>query len=139
MNWLPLEQDVSGGSLQSWMLISFRVEKSFRKKFLSNGLVDIQVGYAGGYQNDVNYRQVCSGTTGHAEVVQIKFDPSKLQYETLVDFFYRMHDPTTLNSQGADHGTQYRSAIFFHDDTQKMIAESVTKVNLICDYVTYEQ
>jgi peptide-methionine (S)-S-oxide reductase len=113
------------------MLIKlFRVEKSFRKKFIDNGAIDIQVGYAGGHQDNADYRQVCSGSTGHAEVVQIKFDPSRLPYETLVDFFYRMHDPTTLNSQGADHGTQYRSAIFYHDNEQKAIAESVTKVKL---------
>jgi peptide-methionine (S)-S-oxide reductase len=84
------------------------VEKSFRKKFVGQGVYDVQVGYAGGHKNNVTYREVCSGSTGHAEVVQLKYDSSKISYQTLVDFFYRMHDPTTQNRQGGDQGTQYR-------------------------------
>jgi peptide-methionine (S)-S-oxide reductase len=88
----------------------------------------IQVGYAGGKSAEVTYNQVCSGSTGHAEVVQIKFDPKTLKYETLVDFFYRMHEPTEANRQGNDRGSQYRSSIFYHNDTQKKLAEEGTAI-----------
>ena len=74
------------------------------------------------------YRQVCSGTTGHAEVIQLDYDTSKVSYAELVDFFYRMHEPHTLNRQGNDTGSQYRSAIFYHDEEQKAIGESVTAI-----------
>ncbi|KAI8914444.1 peptide methionine sulfoxide reductase MsrA [Gorgonomyces haynaldii] len=102
------------------------VDKSFRKKFKDQGLIDAQVGYAGGNVENVTYRQVCTGQTGHAEVLQVLFDPSKLPYETLVDFFYRSHEPFTLNRQGNDTGTQYRSVIFYHSEEQKRVAEQVT-------------
>ncbi len=80
-------------------------------------------GYAGGQSENPTYRQVCSGTTGHAEVVQIKFDPDVISFGDLLYVFWRVHDPTTLNRQGADVGTQYRSAIFFHNEGQKATAE----------------
>jgi peptide-methionine (S)-S-oxide reductase len=86
------------------------------------------VGYAGGKSAKVTYNEVCSGSTGHAEVVQMKFDPNTLKYETLVDFFYRMHDPTEANRQGNDRGTQYRSSIFYHNDIQKRLAEEGTAI-----------
>ncbi len=81
-------------------------------------------GYMGGEVENPTYKAVCSGTTGHAEVVQLKFDPTVTNLETLVDFFWEAHDPTTLNRQGADVGTQYRSAIYFESDAQKAIAEA---------------
>ena len=80
-------------------------------------------GYAGGKVENPTYERVCSGTTGHAEVVQITFDPGAISYEDLLYVFWRTHDPTTLNRQGADQGTQYRSVIFYHDEAQKEIAE----------------
>ena len=84
-------------------------------------------GYAGGKIDNPSYREVCSGLTGHAEVVQIHFNPSLVSYETLVQVFFATHDPTTLNRQGADAGTQYRSVIFFHDEKQREIAERLKR------------
>ncbi len=84
-------------------------------------------GYAGGSAKDPTYRQVCEGTTGHAEVVQLTFDPGVISYRELLDVFFTVHDPTTLNRQGADVGTQYRSVILYHDDEQKAAAESAIK------------
>ena len=80
-------------------------------------------GYSGGMTENPTYSQVCTGTTGHAEVVQISFDPSQISFATILYVFWRTHDPTTLNRQGADVGTQYRSAIFYHNEEQKLIAE----------------
>ena len=79
------------------------------------GVLDATSGYMGG-PPDPNYRQVCSGNSGHAEVVQVKYDPQKVSFETLLALFFDMHNPTTLNRQGPDRGTQYRSAIFYHDE-----------------------
>lgn len=87
------------------------------------GVLKVVSGYAGGHVPDPTYEQVCTGTTGHAEVAQITFDPSKISYEDLLRWFWKAHDPTTLNRQGADVGTQYRSAIFTHSETQKAVAE----------------
>ena len=87
------------------------------------GVENVQSGYAGGTKTNPTYEQVCTGTTGHAEVVQITYDPAQISYEDLLDVFFTIHDPTTLNRQGGDVGTQYRSAIFYHDDEQKRIAE----------------
>ena len=91
------------------------------------GVESVVSGYAGGKTVDPTYREVCSGTTGHAEVVQITFDPDEVSYRELLQVFFSIHDPTTLNRQGMDVGTQYRSAIFYHDDDQKAQAESVIK------------
>jgi peptide-methionine (S)-S-oxide reductase len=91
------------------------------------GVHSVESGYAGGHIDNPTYREVCSGTTGHAEVVQVHFDPSVVSYRDLLHVFFAIHDPTTLNRQGADVGTQYRSAIFYHDDEQKTIAEAVIK------------
>ena len=88
------------------------------------GVVDVTSGYMGGEVDNPTYKQVCTGTTGHAEVVQVTFDPEVLPYPALVDLFWRLHDPTTLNQQGADRGTQYRSAIYYHSDAQRQIAEA---------------
>ena len=82
-------------------------------------------GYAGGHVPNPTYREVCSGLTGHAEVVQVAFDPAVVSYRELLQVFFTIHDPTTLNRQGADVGTQYRSAIYYHDDAQKATAEAV--------------
>jgi peptide-methionine (S)-S-oxide reductase len=102
------------------------VEHLYRKHFGSKGLYDARVGYIGGDQSSPSYRAVCSGSTGHAEATQLVYDPSKITYRQLLEFFYRMHDPTTLNSQGPDRGTQYRSGIFFHSPEQEKIAREVT-------------
>jgi len=87
------------------------------------GVTSVVSGYAGGTLPHPTYEQVCSGTTGHAEVVQITFDPALVTYEHLLDIFWKAHDPTTMNRQGADHGTQYRSIILYQNDHQRAIAE----------------
>ena len=96
------------------------VEVAFRKV---PGVNDAAVGYCGGTLENPTYEDVCTGTTGHAEVVEVDFDPEQVAYETLVDLFWQCHDPTTLNRQGPDVGTQYRSAIFFHSPEQQQVAE----------------
>lgn len=87
------------------------------------GVKSVVSGYAGGDVREPDYREVCTGNTGHAEVVQIEFDPHELSYAELLDVFFHTHDPTTLNRQGNDVGTQYRSVIFYRDDEQKRIAQ----------------
>jgi peptide methionine sulfoxide reductase msrA/msrB len=89
------------------------------------GVIKTTVGYSGGTSKDPTYEDVCTGATGHAEAVQIVFDPARISYETLLDYFFRMHDPTTLNQQHNDIGTQYRSAIFYTSQEQKETAERV--------------
>jgi peptide-methionine (S)-S-oxide reductase len=89
------------------------------------GVHEVISGYAGGHVDNPTYKQVCTGTTGHAEVVRITFDPDVITYRELLEIFFDIHDPTTLNRQGADVGTQYRSAIFYHDATQKAVAEGL--------------
>ncbi len=89
------------------------------------GVEKVESGYSGGTTKNPSYQEVCTGTTGHAEVIQITFDPSVISYEQLLTVFFHVHDPTTLNRQGADAGTQYRSAIFYHNDEQKKAAEKV--------------
>jgi len=94
------------------------------------GVHSVESGYAGGTTPNPTYRQVCSGTTGHAEVVQITFDPDMVSYRDLLNVFFAIHDPTTLNRQGADVGTQYRSAIFYHNQEQhEMAAELIKELN----------
>lgn len=87
------------------------------------GVVSVQSGYAGGTVPNPSYEQVCTGETGHAEVVRVEFDPNVVSYDGILDLFWKAHDPTTLNRQGADVGTQYRSVIFYHDEAQKTAAE----------------
>ena len=89
------------------------------------GVTSVTSGYAGGSVADPTYEQVCTGTTGHAEVVQISFDPGMITFEDLLHIFFTIHDPTTLNRQGADVGTQYRSAIFYHSEEQRSTAADV--------------
>ncbi len=91
------------------------------------GVKSVLPGYAGGTVKDPSYDQVCAGNTGHAESIQIKFDPKAIPFEKILDIFWHTHDPTTLNRQGNDIGTQYRSAIFFHNEKQKEIAEKSKK------------
>lgn len=98
------------------------VEHNFRQV---PGVIETAVGFMGGNASNPSYRQVCDTETNHAEVVHLSFDPEKISYEKLVRIFFLLHDPTTLNRQGPDVGTQYRSAIFYHDDMQKQIAEAV--------------
>ena len=88
------------------------------------GVSDVSSGYMGGHAEDPTYRQICNGDTGHAEVVQVRFDPERVSFEDLLAWFWRLHDPTTLNRQGADEGTQYRSAIFYHSEEQRLQAEA---------------
>ena len=88
------------------------------------GVKEVVSGYSGGKVKDPTYREVCSGLTGHAEVVQVKFDPSVISYEGILEIFWNTHDPTTLNRQGADEGTQYRSVIFYHSEDQRKTAEA---------------
>ena len=96
------------------------VEARFREL---PGVVDAPCGYMGGHTSEPTYRQVCSGDTGHAEVVQVVYDDEEISYERLLEAFFDMHNPTTLNRQGPDHGSQYRSAVFYHDEEQKTLAE----------------
>ncbi|GME22567.1 Peptide methionine sulfoxide reductase MsrA [Neofusicoccum parvum] len=103
------------------------VEHTYRKSFSNKGLIDARVGYIGGDTKNPNYRQVCGGDTGHAEGLQITFDPEKVTYRQLIEYLYTIHDPTQLNHQGPDRGTQYRSAIFFHSPEQETIAKDVTE------------
>ena len=91
------------------------------------GVHKVVSGYTGGTTVNPNYRDVCTGTTGHAEVVQIEFDPNTISFKELLEIFWHTHDPTTLNKQGNDVGTQYRSAVFYHSETQREIAEESKK------------
>jgi len=91
------------------------------------GVQSVESGYTGGTTANPTYKQVCAGDTGHAEVIQLEFDPSKLSYREVLEIFFAFHDPTTLNRQGGDSGTQYRSAIFTHDARQKAEAEAVVR------------
>jgi peptide-methionine (S)-S-oxide reductase len=91
------------------------------------GVAKVVSGYAGGQVPNPNYATVCSGSTGHAEVLQITFDPSGITFRDLLEVFFTIHDPTTLNAQGADVGTQYRSAIFYHSPEQRRVAEDVVR------------
>ncbi|MGX9986716.1 peptide-methionine (S)-S-oxide reductase MsrA [Soonwooa purpurea] len=93
------------------------------------GVESVTSGYSGGHKDYPTYEEVCTGNTGHAEVVQIKFDPSVISFSQLLEVFWFLHDPTTLNRQGNDIGTQYRSSIFYHSETQKSEAEASLKVS----------
>lgn len=88
-----------------------------------NGVLKVTSGYSGGHVKNPTYKEICTGETGHAECVQIQYEPSKISYDELLEVFFQVHDPTSLNKQGADEGTQYRSVIFYHDDEQKKKAE----------------
>lgn len=100
------------------------VEEAFRKL---HGVTETEVGYAGGNYKAATYEEVCSGNTGHAEVVRITFDSEKIKYSKLVEIFFRIHDPTQMNRQGPDVGHQYRSVIFYFNSSQKKIAQDVLK------------
>ena len=117
-----------------------------------DGIYRTEVGYCGGNSQNTNYREVCSGTTNHAEAVKLEFDPKVITYEQIIKKFFEFHDPTTLNSQGPDFGTQYRSEIFYLNDEQKNIAQKVideenlklsgnvvTKLSELKNYCTAEE
>ncbi len=117
-----------------------------------NGVIKTEVGYCGGDSSQTTYKEVCTGNTNHAEVVKIDFDEKVISYEEILKFFFEIHDPTTLNSQGPDFGTQYRSEIFYLNDNQKKIAEKVlsqvneklsgrvvTKISLLKNYCIAEE
>ena len=117
-----------------------------------DGILKTEVGYCGGNSSETNYKEVCTGSTNHAEVVKLEFDPEVISYEKIIKFFYEIHDPTTLNSQGPDFGTQYRSEIFYTNEQQKQIAEKitndenkkflgkiVTKISLVKNYCPAEE
>ena len=116
------------------------------------GVIKTEVGYCGGDSKETTYKEVCTGNTNHAEVVKLDFDPAVISYEKILDFFFEIHDSTTLNSQGPDFGTQYRSEIFYLSDRQKEIAENaidkmnsnlsgkvVTKLSLLNNYSPAEE
>ena len=92
-----------------------------------DGVEKVESGYAGGQVKNPTYKEVCSGLTGHAEVIQLTYDPKKVTYDELLEIFWQTHDPTTLNKQGADEGTQYRSVVFYHTPEQKQLAEGYKK------------
>ncbi|RLM71006.1 peptide-methionine (S)-S-oxide reductase [Halorubrum sp. Atlit-8R] len=97
------------------------VEAAFKEL---DGVEAVTSGYAGGHVEDPSYREVCTGNTGHAEVVQVEYDPDALSYEEILEIFFTVHDPTQLNRQGPDVGTQYRSIVLYHDDEQRRVAEN---------------
>ena len=116
------------------------------------GIIKTEVGYCGGNNQNTTYKDVCSGDTNHAEVVKLEFDSNLISYEKILDYFFEIHDPTTLNYQGPDFGTQYRSEIFYLNDAQKQIAEKViddenkklsgkvvTKLSLLKNYCPAEE
>ncbi len=100
------------------------IEAVFRE---INGVEQVVSGYTGGATVNPTYQQVCTGQTGHAEAVQVSFDPASISYREILEIYFSVHDPTTLNRQGADAGTQYRSAIFYHNEQQKAIAEELIR------------
>jgi peptide-methionine (S)-S-oxide reductase len=113
--------EATGGQVATFAAGCFwGVEARFRKQA---GVVDTEVGYTGGRTQSPSYEEVCADTTGHAEAVRVTFDPTRTSYERLLQTFWTMHDPTTLNRQGPDVGSQYRSAIFFHTPEQRVAAE----------------
>ena len=117
-----------------------------------DGVIKTEVGYCGGNSAKTNYKEVCTGETNHAEVVKLDFDPEIISYEKIIKYFFEFHDPTTLNSQGPDFGTQYRSEIFYLNDKQKIMAEKilnkenkklsgkvVTKISAVKNYCPAEE
>lgn len=98
------------------------IDSAFRRV---KGVTSVMSGYAGGERPNPSYEQICTGATGHAEVVQVEFDNAIISYQTLLELFFDLHDPTTLNRQGADVGTQYRSVIFYHSDEQRQCAQTM--------------
>jgi methionine-S-sulfoxide reductase len=129
----PVNKEVSGQPLNSSAMSNTEVatlgggcywclEAIFQRL---DGVLKVESGFSGGQLKNPSYREVCSGLTGHAEVIQVSFDTAKVSFAEILKVFFEMHDPTTLNRQGADVGTQYRSAIFYHSDAQKQTATEI--------------
>ena len=117
-----------------------------------NGIIRTEVGYCGGNSPQTSYKEVCTGNTNHAEVVKLEFDPKIISYDEILEYFFKIHDPTTLNSQGPDMGTQYRSEIFYLNEEQKnsakkriekenkkLLEKVVTKLSIVKNYCTAEE
>ena len=130
-------------------MINFKLIKTFIKL---DGIIKTEVGYCGGNSLETTYKEVCTDKTNHAEVVKLEFDPKIISYEEILHYFFKIHDPTTLNSQGPNFGTQYRSEIFYLNSNQKDIAEKiiekenkklsgkvVTKLSIVKNYCTAEE
>lgn len=103
-----------------------------------DGVISTRVGYAGGHKHNPTYEEVCSNSTGHAEAVELTFDPEKISYEQMLEIFWKIHDPTTLNQQGFDFGSQYRSAVFYHNEEQKRLAEKTKPDKAVTEIVPAE-
>ena len=125
LNFIPLEQEVKTKKAYFAGGCFWGVEYYFQKE---KGVLSTSVGYMGGHKENPTYQEVCNGTTGHAETMEIVFDPSQTNFEKLTRLFFEIHDPTQINRQGPDIGEQYRSAIFYIDNEQKQIAEKLIKI-----------
>lgn len=119
------EKETQGQALATFGSGCFWCTEAFFQRL--EGVSKVVSGYAGGKVKNPTYREVCSGLTGHAEVIQVTYDPAVISYDELLEVFWGTHDPTTLNRQGADVGTQYRSVVFYHTDEQRQLAESYKK------------
>lgn len=118
---LPMQSDKSNFETATFGMGCFWCSEAIFERL--KGVESVESGYSGGNVDNPTYEQVCTGRTGHAEVIQIKYDPKIISFDELLEVFWKTHDPTTLNRQGADVGTQYRSVIFYHNDEQKKLAE----------------
>ena len=133
MNFIPADEKAKEITEKAYFAggCFWGVEYFFEKE---KGVISTQVGYMGGHLKNPTYQQVCSGTTGHAETMEVEYDPSQTDYETLARLFFEIHDPTQVNRQGPDVGNQYRSELFYVNDEQKKVAEKLIKILKEKDY-----